>query len=81
MTPFHTNPLFTEEILENVIKRKEGNCPGKSTSDGTNGEKVHKKIEKLLNLGKRKGRSNTSSDMALEQTRSTIGNGNKDGRG
>ena len=46
MTTFHTNPLFTEEILEKAIKMKEGNCPGKSISDGTNGEKLHKKKRK-----------------------------------
>ena len=42
------------------MKRKEGNCTGKSTTDGTNGEKVHKKNMNIEDLVKRNGISDTS---------------------
>ena len=46
-------------------------------SDDTNREKVHTKIGNIEHLVKIKRISDTSSTMALEQTRSAISNGNK----
>ena len=63
------------------MKRKESNCIGKSTSDGTNGEKVHREIENIEDLVKRKRISDTSSTMALDRTRVPISNGNRGMRG
>ena len=58
------------------MKRKEGNCTTKSTSDCMNEEKVHRETKKIEVLVKRKGRSDTSSTTSLDHTRSAIENGN-----
>ena len=71
-----TNPLSGVQILENLMKGKEGNCTGKSTSDSTNREKVYRETKNIEDLVKRKRRGNTSSTMALDWTRSAIENGN-----
>ena len=72
-----TNPLSGVQILENVMKRKEDNCTGKSTSDSSNGEKVHGETVNIEDLIKRKGISDTNSTTALDRTRLAISNGNK----
>ena len=59
------------------MKRKEGKCKWKSTSDATNREKVHREIENIKDLVKRKGISDMSNTMALDQTRSIISSGNR----
>ena len=59
------------------MKSKEGNYTGKSTSDGTNGEKVHRETKNIEDLVKRKTISDTSSTTALDQTRASVGNGNR----
>ena len=59
------------------MKMKEGNYIGKSTRDGPNEEKVHKEITNIEDLMKRKGRSEANHIIALNRTRSTIGNGNR----
>ena len=71
-----TNPLSSEKILKNAMKRKEGKFIGKSKSDDTNEEKVHRETGKIEDLVKRKGISDTSSTMALDRTRTIIGNSN-----
>ena len=71
------NPPSKVHILENTVKRKEVNCTAKSTSDGTNGEKVHREIRNIEDLVKRKGISDTSNTNASNQTRSAIGNGKR----
>ena len=39
-----------------IMKRKEGNCIGKSTSDSTNGEKIYKETKNIEDLVKRNRR-------------------------
>ena len=60
---------------------KEGKFIGKSTSDDNNGKKVHKEIRNIEDLVKKKGISDTSSTMALDRTRSAIGNDDRGMRG
>ena len=72
-----TNPLVGVQILKNAMKRKEGNCIVKSTSDGTNGEKFHVETENIEDLVKRKGISDMSSITALDRIRAAISNGNR----
>ena len=71
-----TNPPSGVQILENTIKRKEGNYIGKSMSDSTNREKVGREARNIEDLVKRKRRGDTSSTTALDRTRSAIGNSN-----
>ena len=59
------------------MKRREGISTRKSTSDDTNGEKVHRETGNIEDLVKRKRISNTSSTTALDRTRVVIGNGNR----
>ena len=59
------------------MKRKEGKCTRKSTSDGTNGEKVHRETGNIENLVKRKEISETNSTTALDRTKAAVGNGNR----
>ena len=56
------------------MKRKEGNCTRKSTSDSTNEEKVYNETKNMKDLVKRKRRGDTSSTTALDRTRSGIDN-------
>ena len=71
-----TNPLSCVQIFKYLMKRKEGTRTKKSTSDGTKGEKVHKKTRNIEGLVKRRGITDMSSTTALDLTRSVIGNGN-----
>ena len=59
------------------MKRKEGNCTRKTTSNGTNGEKVHREPGNIEDLLKIKGINDTINTTALNRTRSAIGNGNR----
>ena len=49
----------------------------KSTSDGTNGEKIYMETKNIDDLVKRKRRGDMSSTMALDRTRSAISNSNE----
>ena len=71
-----TNPLCSVQILENVMKRKEGNCISKSMSDDINVEEVHRETRYIEDLAKRKRISDMSSTVALDRTRAAIDNGN-----
>ena len=59
-------------------ENEEDNCTRKSTSDDTNGEKVHRATGNIEDLVKRNKISDTSSTMALDRTKATIGNGNNE---
>ena len=62
------------------MKSKEGNYTGKSISDGTIGGKVHRETGNIEDLVKRKRIRGMSSTMALDRTRPTVSNGNKEVR-
>ena len=48
------------------MKRKEGNCSRKSTSNDTNREKVHGETKNIEDLVKRMGISDTCSTIDLD---------------
>ena len=72
-----TIPSFGIQILENAIKRKQGNYTRKRMSDDPNREKVHRETGNIEDLVKRKGISDMSKTTAFDRTRSALGNSNR----
>ena len=74
----HICPTYFQGPNQSFIRCTDpGKRTVKSTSDDANREKVHREIENIENLMKRKRISGTNNTLALDHTKLTVGNGNR----